>query len=165
LGGDHYNPYTNTIHLFSDDPAIALHEAGHAVDFAKQAQPGYYAVGRIIPPVTLHQEQVASDIAIQHLKDQGDRSGELHAYQTLYPAFGTYGGEETGLPYGSYLGAGAGHILGLWQRNERRLGYQALDEARVQDYVVVESELSRVLLSQQDTARKTLLHALQKSEK
>ena len=73
LGGDHYNPYTNTIHLFSDDPAIALHEAGHAKDFAEQASPGYYAVGRILPPVELSQEQAASDIAIQHLKENKDR--------------------------------------------------------------------------------------------
>ncbi len=28
IGGDHYNPYTDTIHLYSDVPAIALHEAG-----------------------------------------------------------------------------------------------------------------------------------------
>lgn len=166
LGGDHYNPYTNTIHLFSDDPAIALHEAGHAVDFAKQAQPGYYAVGRLLPPVQLTQEQIASDIAIQHLKDKQDRAGELHAYQTLYPAFGTYGGEQTGLPYGSYIGAGAGHILGFWQRHERRLGYEALDAAQVGPSPAGPPDaLSRVLLSQQDTARKTLLHALQKSEK
>ncbi len=165
LGGDHYNPYTNTIHLFSDDPAIALHEAGHAVDFAKQTQPGYYAVGRILPPVELSQEQIASDIAIEHLKEHKNREGELHAYQTLYPAFGTYGGEQTGLPYGSYIGAGAGHILGFWQRHERRLGYQALDEARVQDYVVTETEMSRVLLGQQETTRRTLLHSLQKDER
>lgn len=152
--------------MFSDDAAIALHEAGHAKDFADQAQPGYYAVGRIIPPLTLSQEQTASDIAIQHLKEKKDREGELHAYQTLYPAFGTYGGEETGLPYGSYVGAAAGHVLGFWQRHERRLGYEALDAARVGSSPAGPPDtLSRVLLSQQDTARKTLLHALQKSEK
>ena len=136
LGGDHYNPYTNTIHLFSDDSAIALHEAGHAVDFAGNPSPGLYAVGRILVPLELTQEQTASDIAIQHLKENKDREGELHAYQTLYPAFGTYGGDAAGVPYGSYIGAGAGHVIGFWQRHERRLGYQALDEAHVQDYVV-----------------------------
>ena len=131
LGGDHYNPYTNTIHLFSDDPAIALHEAGHAKDFAESAEPGLYAVGRILPPITLHQEQAASETAIEYLEEKKDRKGELHAYSTLYPAFGTYGGEYFGLPYGNYIGAAAGHILGFRERNERALGYKALDEARV----------------------------------
>lgn len=165
LGGDHYNPYTNTIHLFSDDSAIALHEAGHAVDFSQNPSPGLYAVGRVLVPIELSQEQTASDLAIQHLKEQKDREGELHAYSTLYPAFGTYGGGQAGLPYGSYIGAGAGHILGFWQRRERRLGYQALDEAKVLDYVVEETELSRVLLGQQEKTRATLLQALQKEEK
>lgn len=32
--GDYYNPYTNTVHLYSDDATVALHEAGHAYDFA-----------------------------------------------------------------------------------------------------------------------------------
>ncbi len=130
LGGDHYNPYTNTIHLFSDDSAIALHEAGHAVDFAKKAQPGYYAIGRILPPVELSQEQTASDIAIQHLKEQRDKEGELHAYSTLYPAFGTYGGQYLGVSYGSYVGAAVGHLMGFRQRHEAKLGHQALEEAR-----------------------------------
>lgn len=72
---------------------------------------------------------------------------------------------QTGLPYGSYIGAGAGHVLGFWQRHERRLGYQALDEARVQDYIVTETEMSRVLLGQQENTRRTLLHSLQKDER
>ncbi|MBI3292710.1 MAG: hypothetical protein HYZ73_07895 [Elusimicrobia bacterium] len=159
LGGDHYNPYTNTIHLFSDDTAIALHEAGHAVDFARNPFPGLYAVGRILVPVELSQEQTASDIAIQHLKENKDREGELHAYQTLYPAFGTYAGDAAGLPYGNYIGAGVGHVMGFWQRHERRLGYQALDEARVGG-TVRNDELSRTLLARREESRVTLLETL-----
>ncbi len=34
FGGDAYNPYTNTIYLYSDLPEIALHEGAHAKDFA-----------------------------------------------------------------------------------------------------------------------------------
>src|SRR5262249_30584448 len=26
IGGDHYNPFTNTVHIYSDIPAVALHE-------------------------------------------------------------------------------------------------------------------------------------------
>ena len=32
FGGDRYNPFTNTINLYSDHPSIALHEAAHAKD-------------------------------------------------------------------------------------------------------------------------------------
>ena len=40
LGGDNYNPFTNTINLYSDHPAIALHEAGHAKDFSRRTYKG-----------------------------------------------------------------------------------------------------------------------------
>ena len=36
FGSDHFNPYTNTIHLYSNIPAIAIHEAGHSKDFARR---------------------------------------------------------------------------------------------------------------------------------
>ena len=38
-GGDHYNPYTNTINIYSDHRAIVLHEGGHAKDFARRRCP------------------------------------------------------------------------------------------------------------------------------
>ncbi len=164
LGGDHYNPYTNTIHLFSDDAAVALHEAGHAVDFAHQKSPGLYAVGRILPPIELNQEQIASDTAIAYLKEQKDRPGELHAYKTLYPAFGTYAGEQSGLGYGNYIGAGAGHALGFLESRNQRLGYEAIDNARVGDHVITQqSPLSKSLLTHQADSRKALLSSLDKT--
>ena len=163
LGGDNYNPYTNTIHLFSDDPAIALHEAGHAKDFAENPSPGLYAIGRFLPPVELHQEQIASETALQYLKDQGDRKEELHAYSTLYQAFGTYAGSEVGLPYGNWIGAGVGHVLGVRQRYESKLGYQALDEAKVGGEVHVD-ELSKTLIKHDEETRGVLTRVFRVSD-
>ena len=44
--GDYYNPFTNTIHIFSDLPSVALHEGGHAKDFNHQNDGGFYAAVR-----------------------------------------------------------------------------------------------------------------------
>lgn len=44
FGGDHYNPFTNTVHIYSDVPAIALHEGGRAKDFARRKWKGTYGV-------------------------------------------------------------------------------------------------------------------------
>ena len=104
---------------------------------------------------------MASDIAIRHLQEKKDRKGELHAYSTLYPAFGTYAGDAVGLPYGNLIGAGAGHVLGGVQRYESRLGYQALDEARVGG-TVRDDEISRTLLARREKERLTFLEALRK---
>ena len=110
--GDYYNPFTNTVHLFSDHPAIALHEAGHAHDFALRRWKGTYAALRMIPGVDLYQEYKASKEAISYLKDQQDLETELSAYKILYPAFGTYVGSYFFAPIGTIAGALLGHLTG-----------------------------------------------------
>lgn len=89
-GGDNYNPYTNTINLYSDHPAIALHEAGHAKDFAGQKDKGNYAAMRLLPIVPLIQESKATSDALGYLIDKKLSEEEKKAYEILYPAYGTY---------------------------------------------------------------------------
>ena len=107
--GDYYNPYTNTVHLYSDHPAIALHEAGHAHDFASRRHKGTYAVLRLIPFVDLYQEHRATQEAIGYLREIHDQPAELAAYKILYPAYGTYVGGYLFPPIGTLGGALLGH--------------------------------------------------------
>ena len=53
FGGDHFNPFTNTVHIYSDVPAIALHEGAHAKDFARRRWKGTYAAVYMLPIVPL----------------------------------------------------------------------------------------------------------------
>ncbi len=110
--GDYYNPFTNTVHLFSDHPAIALHEAGHVHDFASRRFKGTYAATRLIPFVDLYQEYKATQEAIRYLKAAEDRPTELSAYKILYPAYGTYVGGYIFPPFGTLGGALLGHAAG-----------------------------------------------------
>lgn len=110
--GDYYNPYTNTVHLYSDHPAIALHEAGHVQDFSTKRFKGTYAAIRLIPFVDLYQEWQASSEAISYLKASDDRATELSAYKILYPAYGTYVGSYLFPPIGTVGGALLGHAAG-----------------------------------------------------
>jgi len=121
FGGDHYNPYTNTINIYSDDPAILLHEAGHAKDFAKRKYKGSYAALRILPLVPLYHEGVATGDAIGYLIDKQQRAEQKDAYKVLYPAYGTYVSGEGArwFPLGyleslaiALAGAIPGHIAG-----------------------------------------------------
>ena len=96
-GGDHYNPYTNTISIYSDRRPIVLHEGGHAKDFAmKEGRhwKGLYAGARSIPIagllVALWQEGVATNDALGWDAERGDPADLRRAYRTLYPAYGTY---------------------------------------------------------------------------
>ena len=118
-GGDNYNPYTNTINIYSDHPAILLHEGGHAKDFAWRKLKGTYAAIRLIPIVPLFQEAKANGDAIGYYIDKDYRTEQKRAYKILYPAFGTYVGGEAvrwyAGPVAPLLGAVfaiPGHIVG-----------------------------------------------------
>jgi len=124
--GDHYNPFTNTVYLYSDDAAIALHEAGHAYDFSNEPFKGTYAAVRLLPFVNLYQEWRATDLAVEHLIQIQDRERELHAYRVLWPAYGTYVGGYALLPFGSVAGALLGHVIGRYKAGRRERYYEAL---------------------------------------
>ena len=129
IGGDAYNPYTNTVYLYSDHPAIALHEAGHAVDFSNQRRKGTYALARVLPFVDLAQEHEATTIAIDYFMETGDHANEFRAYKILYPAYGTYVGGYLPGPYGigSAVAVLLGHVMGRLRAREQAHFYQNLD--------------------------------------
>jgi len=124
IGGDNYNPFTNTISLYSDLPAVALHEGGHAKDFASRKYKGTYAVVTALPVLSLWPESIATNDALGYLRAEENYEGEQEAYRVLYPAYATYiaGAASPLLPYSDLLiKAGAvipGHIVGRWKADE-----------------------------------------------
>ena len=116
FGSDYYNPYTHTVHLYSDVPSVGLHELGHAKDFAERRYKGSYAIFRIVPFANLYQEWIATDKAFTHIREEQQLAREIEAYKILYPAYGNYVGGYF-VPYGSVAGAIVGHI---WGRVEAR---------------------------------------------
>lgn len=91
FGGDAYNPFTNTVYLYSNEPAIALHEAGHSKDFGRREWKGTNAALYQIPFVNLYYEANASSDALSYLECR-DPQGQKDAYKLLYPAWSTYAG-------------------------------------------------------------------------
>jgi hypothetical protein len=121
IGVDHYNPFTGTIHLYSDVPAIALHEGRHAKDLTRRKLPGTYAVATGLPVVSLWPEAIATGDAIAYAEQHEDPDLEREGYRILYPAYGTYVGGSMGdfvAPIALPIYAGAvvaGHAVGRIQ--------------------------------------------------
>jgi hypothetical protein len=124
FGGDHFNPYTNTIHLYSDVPAIAMHEGGHAKDFARRKWKGTYAAAYVLPIVPLYHESLATNDVLAYLESNGTLDEQADARRVLSPAYGTYVGGAAGtvfpqfsgpLYYGSVI---TGHIVGRYEANQ-----------------------------------------------
>lgn len=135
FGGDHYNPYTATVHLYSDVPAIALHEAAHAKDFSRRAYPGTYAALYALPIVPLYHESVASGEVMAYVQSLGRPELQRQAYNVLYPAYGTYVGGAAGvvapvaaapLYYSSVLG---GHLAG--RMKSRRIPSNSVNDPMI----------------------------------
>lgn len=121
-GGDHFDPYTNTIHVYSSDPTILLHEAGHAKDYVPHRWRGSgFVLPRLLPGVDLIQEASASSDAIHFLQCADEQDVELRAYRTLYPAYSSYiasyvpGGPIVLLPV-----VVGGHVVGRARATMRR---------------------------------------------
>ncbi len=119
FGGDNYNPYSNTINLYSDIPAVALHEAGHAKDFGRRTCKGTYAFAYMLPFFNLYPEALATRDALGYLRTEGSLQNQKTGYNTLYPAYGTYVGSNIGdwllFPWNYAAMAGGvipGHIAG-----------------------------------------------------
>lgn len=113
FGGDAYNPYTNTIYLYSDDESVALHEAGHAKDFASRKYKGLHAALYALPFAALYYEARATSDALGYSLAEAEAAQLKEEYRTLYPAYSTYVGGNL-LPNNpvGLLGVIPGHIVG-----------------------------------------------------
>lgn len=113
LISDFYSPASNSIHIFSDEITIALHEAGHAHDFANQRWKGTYVLARAIPGINLVQESIATDDALHYLEIHENYEELIRGYKILIPAYATYVGSYFNssllVSLGSIL---LGHITG-----------------------------------------------------
>jgi hypothetical protein len=120
IGLDNYNPYTNTVNIYSNHPAILTHEASHAKDWRLRKRRGTYALLRVLVPFfSAYQEWVASADAVRYVHCRREDTRELNSYPILFPAWATYVGA-----YGGVIGLGGaaiiGHVYGRYYRHARR---------------------------------------------
>ncbi|BDA80841.1 hypothetical protein LPTSP3_g37710 [Leptospira kobayashii] len=120
VGGDHYNPYTNTINVYSDLPAVVIHEGGHAKDFAQRENRTWYSMAYAVPVVgSLYHEARASDDAINYFAENEDTKQLEESHELLFPAYSTYIGGAIGDLVPSPITAVTvlpGHIYGRWKK-------------------------------------------------
>ncbi len=122
IGGDHYNPYSNTMNLYSNLPSIAIHEGGHAKDFNAREYKTTYAIVYSIPVVgPLYHEAVATDDAFAYFQEKNDPDSIEESYEVLVPAYSTYLGGAFGdivrSPY-SFIAVIPGHIYGQYKARQ-----------------------------------------------
>ena len=112
-GGDWYNPYSETLNLYSDVAPLAVSTAAYAQDIQSRTNPGAYAALKEIPGVGLKHDTTATMLAIDWYANQHPDQLES-AENVLYPNYGASWGGQLGsfLPYGGVVGRLAGGLVG-----------------------------------------------------
>jgi len=87
LLGDGYNPYTNTVYIYSDLDSLAIKSAARSRDLAERKWKGTYATLGIIPGVDLYQGHLATRDTIKYFYTVRDKESETGSYKILYPAW------------------------------------------------------------------------------
>lgn len=123
VGTDNYNPFTNTVSLYSDMPSLGLAESAYAYDVHQQSLPGTYAVTQSLPLVSMWHETRATNEVQSYVALRGTRKQQEQSRQNLYARYGISLGNELSrvLPDGGgvfrVIGAVAGHTSAAIERN------------------------------------------------
>lgn len=124
FGGDWYNPYTNTVHMYSDVPALALEQAAQAEDTRQRSHPGFYSAVKVLPLVGLVHEARAKQAVFEHVDENGTPAEQAEARRVLHPQMGREVGGQAALfvPQADALmsigGAAVGHVVGRYHASQ-----------------------------------------------
>ena len=114
-GGDWYNPYTESLHIYSDSSILGIAKATYADDIRSRVNPGAYAAIKDIPLAGLGHDTTATKLAIEWY-EQTEPDNYQAAQDILYPNYGaSVGGQLASFfPYGELIGrivgGGAGRL-------------------------------------------------------
>ncbi|MGL4513200.1 MAG: hypothetical protein ACRCT8_08925 [Lacipirellulaceae bacterium] len=121
FGGDWYNPFTDTVHVYSDVPALALEQAAAAKDTREKTHPGFYSAVRLLPFVGIVHEARSKQKVFAHVDANGTVEERAEARRVLQPQMGAeVGGQAALLAPGAQAllsvgGAAVGHVVGRVQ--------------------------------------------------
>lgn len=88
FGGDEYNPYTNTLSLYSDIPAIGITESAFAADVQNRRFPGAFSLVAGLPIVSFIHETKTTTETLNYLSTHGSPAEVAATRRLLYARCG-----------------------------------------------------------------------------
>lgn len=115
FGSDKYNPYTDSVYIYSDIPCLAQEQAGCAKLVHARPHPGTYAAVTSLPVVRLLPKKQSKNDVLDYTLANGTPAQQEEATRILYAEFGAEVGGQASIFLGSNLpltlaGAGIGHV-------------------------------------------------------
>ena len=123
FGADYYNPFTNSLNIYSDIPEIAVREAAYARDIASRTYPGTYATFQAFRPISIWHQSLATNDALSYYAATGTPEEQQAAWEVLAPQYGAdfgnmIGASLAGVPISVIGGALVGHGYGQYRSAE-----------------------------------------------
>ena len=123
FGADYYNPFTNSLNIYSDIPEIAVREAAYARDIASRTYPGTYATFQAFRPISIWHQSLATNDALSYYAATGTPEEQQAAWEILAPQYGAdfgnmIGASLAGVPISVIGGALVGHGYGQYRSAE-----------------------------------------------
>jgi hypothetical protein len=115
FGADRYNPYTDSIYIYSDIPCLAQEQASYAKLVHARRHPGTYAALTSLPVIRLWPAKQSKNDVLDYTLANGTPAQQWEATRVLYAEFGAEVGGQTSIFLGSNVpltlaGAGIGHV-------------------------------------------------------
>ena len=122
FGADRYNPYTDSVYIYSDIPCLAQEQASYAKLVHARPHPGTYAALTSLPVVQLWPEKQSKNDVLDYTLANGTPAQQKEATRVLYAEFGAEVGGQASIFLGSNLpltlaGAGIGHVAARYSPN------------------------------------------------
>jgi hypothetical protein len=121
FGGDQYNPYTNSVYVYSDVPALAVEATAYAKDVTGRSWPGTYAAVNELPFVSIWHETVNVRDAVAFVEENSTDQERLDGLRVLHANYGSTVAVATGAGPIAQVGAAvAGQFTGRFQASRQR---------------------------------------------
>ncbi|WP_231934247.1 hypothetical protein [Botrimarina colliarenosi] len=124
FGGDWYNPFTDTVNIYSDVPALAMEQAAQAHDVHQKSHPGFYSAVRLLPFIGIVHEARAKQAVFNFVDKNGTTDEQAEARRVLAPQMGRELGGQAAIfipqvdAIMSVGGAAVGHVVGRYQAHQ-----------------------------------------------
>lgn len=115
FGEDGYNPYTDTIYVYSDISCLAEEQASYAKLIRAHQHPGTYVAVVSLPIVQLWPEKQSKTDVLDYTLSSGTPEQSTEATRVLYAEYGAEVGGQASMLFGAGIpltlaGAGIGHV-------------------------------------------------------
>lgn len=125
-GKNYYDPYSNTLHINSNNPIEIIAEMSYAKIIQKQNYPGLYALGSKLPLIAIWAQKQKTNEMIAYAKSKQDWELEKATYRKMYPSM-LNGSSIVGMFFGPFYirpaisvgGVLAGYTVAEWEIAQR----------------------------------------------